>query len=120
MEGAPSLSNADQQVLGGTFAANQSRNGQIDELVRPGPYKELLPCEDLCFDLVRSCPSALGFGCPLPGRGLEVGYGKRDGGEGVRCSFAGAVYQVAGVGRVGLDRWVIVTIVAIAVGWSVL
>ncbi|PNS13836.1 Calcium influx-promoting protein ehs1 [Sphaceloma murrayae] len=113
MQEAPRGSNAQQQVLGRTFAANQSRNARIDALVRPGPYKELLPCEDLCFDLVRSCPSALGFGCPQPGRGLEAGYGKRDGGVGVRCSFAGAVYQVAAAGRVGTGRGMAVLVACV-------
>ncbi|KAF2221348.1 stretch-activated Ca2+-permeable channel component-domain-containing protein [Elsinoe ampelina] len=114
---APSLSGASQQVLGGTFASNRSRNSRIDEEVRPGPYKELLPCEDLCFDLVRSCPSALGFACPAPGRGLEAGYGKRSEGVGVRCSFAGAVYQVAAAGRVGVGLRMVVGGLVLALSW---
>ncbi|KAF4554097.1 Stretch-activated Ca2+-permeable channel component-like protein [Elsinoe fawcettii] len=114
---APSLSNAKQQVLGGTMASNSSRNSRIDDLVKPGPYKELLPCEDLCFDLVRSCPSALGFSCPHPGRGLEAGYGKRDGGVGVRCSFAGAVYQVAASSRTEMSLRMALGTALVAVFW---
>ncbi|KAK0739228.1 stretch-activated Ca2+-permeable channel component-domain-containing protein [Apiosordaria backusii] len=57
---------------------NSSRNTRIDEEIRPGPYKELLPCEDLCYDLVRSCPASMGFGCPQPGGlGFEGNYGQR-------------------------------------------
>ncbi|KAL8301646.1 hypothetical protein RB597_002184 [Gaeumannomyces tritici] len=41
-----------------------SRNAFIDTVIQPGPYKELLPCSDLCFDLVQSCHPKLGFGCP--------------------------------------------------------
>ncbi|RGP62490.1 hypothetical protein FLONG3_10192, partial [Fusarium longipes] len=36
-------------------ANNSSRNAWIDETVEPGPYKELLPCEDICYDVVQSC-----------------------------------------------------------------
>ncbi|KAG8532069.1 uncharacterized protein KY384_003706 [Bacidia gigantensis] len=47
------------------LSINRSRNPLIDEKIQPGTYKELLPCQDLCYDLVRSCPAALGFSCPL-------------------------------------------------------
>ena len=56
---------------------NSSRNKWIDENIRPGTYKELLPCQDLCYGLVRKCPAALGFSCPLEGHGLERSYAKR-------------------------------------------
>lgn len=42
----------------------ESRLPQIDIDIRPGPYKELLPCMDLCYDIVRSCPAVMGFACP--------------------------------------------------------
>ncbi|RBR11409.1 uncharacterized protein FIESC28_09023 [Fusarium coffeatum] len=48
-------------------ANNSSRNAWIDETVNPGPYKELLPCEDICYDVVQSCPSAMNLKCPQPG-----------------------------------------------------
>jgi calcium channel MID1 len=44
-----------------------SRNPRIDDIIQPGPYKELLPCDDLCYNIVRSCPAAMGFACPRPG-----------------------------------------------------
>ncbi|KAL8371756.1 hypothetical protein RB595_001519 [Gaeumannomyces hyphopodioides] len=44
-----------------------SRNAFIDEQIQPGPYKELLPCENLCFDLMQSCHPKLGFSCPTLG-----------------------------------------------------
>ncbi|MCJ1466899.1 stretch-activated cation channel mid1 [Pseudocyphellaria aurata] len=59
---------------------NSSRNPLIDQKIQPGPWKEVLPCEDLCYDLVRSCPAALQFGCPT-GKWLEYSYGIR--GKGV-------------------------------------
>ncbi len=55
---------------------NSSRNPMIDSDILPGPYKEVLPCEDLCYELVRSCPSFMGFVCPLAGHGLEYSYGR--------------------------------------------
>ncbi|XPS68125.1 hypothetical protein M3J09_000416 [Ascochyta lentis] len=76
------------------FGYSQSRNPLIDTTIKPGPYKEMLPCEDLCFDLVRSCPAQLGFACPNnPARALS--YGKRDpDGDVLKCSFPGAVVKL--------------------------
>ncbi len=89
--------NADlQQPLLDAVATNSSRNPNIDEKIRPGPYKELLPCEDLCYDLVQSCPASLGFSCPLRGRGLEQSYGFRSGPENLTCSYLGAAFFLSG------------------------
>lgn len=95
-------------------AYNQSRNPFIDELISPGPYKELKPCEDLCFDIVRSCPPQLGFGCPnAPGRDMD--YGTRDvKGNQLTCSFPGAVVKLnveAGVGT--LSSHMLTTVVVV-------
>jgi calcium channel MID1 len=48
---------------------NSSRNAEIDTKVAPGPYRELLPCRDLCYELVRSCPASMGFACPQLSQG---------------------------------------------------
>ena len=66
----------------------------IDDVIKPGPYKEMLPCQDLCFDIVRSCPAQLGFACPnSPAR--ELSYGKRDREEQeLKCNFPGAVVKL--------------------------
>ncbi|GAB7365365.1 hypothetical protein MBLNU230_g6444t1 [Neophaeotheca triangularis] len=95
MPGAPSLdgSPAFRQTRGSVRASNSTRNaGIINAQVLPGPYKEVLPCEDLCYSLVQSCPAKLGFGCPDSGVGLEVDYGKRSDNGTVTCSYLGAVY----------------------------
>lgn len=95
MENAPTLdgSPAFQQTIRSVQATNGTRNaGIINGQILPGPYKEVLPCEDLCYSLVQSCPASLGFGCPAPGRGLERDYGKRSKNESVTCSYLGAVY----------------------------
>ena len=101
MLGAPTLpgSPAWTQTLNSTFASNQSRNHEIIDLdIMPGPYKEVLPCEDLCYSLVQKCPASMGIGCPLKGRGLERSYGTRDDPELVKCSYLGAVYYHNGAG----------------------
>lgn len=67
----------------------------IDAEIQPGPYKELLPCEDLCFDIVRSCPAQLGFACPSPPL-RELSYGRRDNDnpDNLTCNFPGAVVNL--------------------------
>ncbi|SMR46463.1 unnamed protein product [Zymoseptoria tritici ST99CH_1E4] len=94
MPDAPTVqgSNAFSQTYLSNVATNRSRNGLIDEVIQPGPYKEILPCEDLCYSLMQSCPAAMGFVCPYPGRGLEAGYGKRSKNGSLTCSYLGAVY----------------------------
>jgi calcium channel MID1 len=80
---------------------NSSRNPNIDTTVQPGPYKEILPCEDLCYDIVRSCPSSMGFSCPLPGQAqFSYSYGQRPNGspeqEGqITCNYPGAAYHLS-------------------------
>lgn len=101
-----------------TSATMTSRNPAIDTVVRPGPYKEVLPCEDLCYNLTQSCPSALGFGCPRPGMvGFDSSYGRRgkqdENGE-VYCNYPGAAHVFSGAGRVGVG-WVLGLVAAGAV-----
>ena len=74
---------------GGVFAP--SRNPMIDMDIAPGPYKEVLPCEDLCYKLVQSCPAALQFKCPIKNHGLSNTYAKINGSSPhVTCNFPGA------------------------------
>ncbi|CAK7274875.1 hypothetical protein SEPCBS57363_006388 [Sporothrix epigloea] len=77
-------------------AFNSSRNPFIDETIAPGPYKEVLPCEDLCYNLVQSCPSAIGFSCPRPAKyGFNTSYGIRTSADlngFVTCNYPGAAH----------------------------
>ncbi|ORZ12650.1 stretch-activated Ca2+-permeable channel component-domain-containing protein, partial [Absidia repens] len=41
-----------------------SRNPWIDETYKPSGWTELLPCIDLCYHVVQSCPPFLQFNCP--------------------------------------------------------
>ena len=86
-------------------AYTSSRNPLIDEVVQPGPYKEVLPCDDVCYQLVQSCPAALGFDCPLRGSiGFDVSYGRRDG-EGVTCNYPGSAHYPSASGRAASVPW---------------
>lgn len=46
------------------ISANASRNPWVDETMKPGEWTELLPCIDLCYHVVQSCPPFLQFFCP--------------------------------------------------------
>jgi calcium channel MID1 len=80
---------------------NASRNPNIDTFVQPGPYKEILPCDDLCHNLVQSCPASMQFACPRPGRlGYNTSYGQRPNpaipeqvGQ-ITCNYPGAAHDV--------------------------
>lgn len=99
------------------FAYSKSRNPMIDDVIKPGPYKELLPCEDMCFAIVKSCPAVLGFSCPNePARKLT--YGQKTKGA-LTCNFPGAVVDL-NVARGGagarIVEIVVVVVVAVVVG----
>ena len=71
---------------------NKSRSLRIDEEVQPGPYKEVLPCDYLCYNIVQSCPAVLGFACPTPDMlNFNTSYRHHDaaGGE-VKCNYHGS------------------------------
>ncbi|KAK3358958.1 stretch-activated Ca2+-permeable channel component-domain-containing protein [Lasiosphaeria hispida] len=111
-----------------TAATNSSRNPLIDSVVQPGPYKEVLPCEDLCYNLVQSCPSAMGFSCPRPGDiGFQASYGHRkQAGEGTNgeltCNYPGSAHVFSAARRVGVEWGSMSVAVAavIAVGFFLL
>ncbi|KAI1447190.1 stretch-activated Ca2+-permeable channel component-domain-containing protein [Annulohypoxylon stygium] len=83
---------------GDKLAYNSSRNPIIDQVVQPGPYKELLPCEDLCYELVRSCPASMEFSCPRPRSEFSFsnGYGRDFGSGSLSCNYPGSAHFPAG------------------------
>lgn len=86
--------------LADTRAFNSSRNPRIDEFIKPGPYKEVLPCDDLCYNIVQSCPSSLGFSCPKWNQtGFATSYGMRKGSEGLTCNYQGSAHTISAAGR---------------------
>ncbi|KAF1844824.1 calcium channel subunit Mid1 [Cucurbitaria berberidis CBS 394.84] len=96
------------------FAYSKSRNPMIDELIKPGPYKEMKPCQDLCFDIVRSCPAKLNFACPI-GPAVDHSYGRRDpSGDTLTCNFPGAVVKLNVKAEAGAFRYNIKNVVMVA------
>ena len=86
---------------------NQSRNPMIDTDINPGPYNEVLPCSDLCYGLVQSCPASLQFACPLEGHGLNYTYGKPSNNEGqITCNAPGAGISGSTTLRLG-GAWIL-------------
>lgn len=69
---------------------NASRNAFIDETIAPGPYKEILPCHEICYEVVQSCPAVLGFNCPLKGMtAFQYSYGTSESAPFVTCQYPG-------------------------------
>lgn len=105
-----------------SLSLNSSRNPLIDEHVKPGPYKEILPCQDLCYNLVQSCPAAMGFSCPRPGMmGFEAAYGYRPNGsvgeEGqITCNYPGAAYHLSGARGLEPMAWMVLAVVMCGFG----
>lgn len=74
--------------------SNHSRNPIIDQKIHPGPYKEVLPCKDVCYTLVKNCPANLEFACPQ-GEQLNWSYGSRDEQGMITCNYLGAAYYLS-------------------------
>ncbi|MCJ1433810.1 stretch-activated cation channel mid1 [Xylographa pallens] len=94
--GDPTFSEANKSVM----YLNSSRVRRIDQIIQPGPYKELLPCIGLCYDLVQNCPAALGFACPLAGKGQNYSYGYVTNNS-LTCNIPGAIWGVNGASGYG-------------------
>lgn len=98
------LPDAERAIAKTKAGVNASRNARIDELLVPGPYKEVLPCDELCFNLVRSCPASMGFGCPQFGdMGFNESYGVKPLFPGdasgrisnITCNSPGTIYYLS-------------------------
>ena len=75
----------------------------IDDNVRPGPWKEILPCKDLCYELVQSCPASMGFVCPLKGEGTES-YGNIRDDEKITCNFPGKPWPISNAAYIAAKK----------------
>ncbi|KAI1169825.1 stretch-activated Ca2+-permeable channel component-domain-containing protein [Nemania sp. FL0916] len=96
-------------------AYNSSRNQNIDVNVQPGPYKEVLPCDYLCYELVQSCPASIGFSCPLKSStyGYNTSYASFNASKELSCNFPGSGFfppsgsaKAAPLGSLALLIWV--------------
>ncbi|KAI0129314.1 stretch-activated Ca2+-permeable channel component-domain-containing protein [Hypoxylon sp. NC0597] len=98
-------------------AFNSSRNPIIDEVIQPGPYKELLPCEGLCYELVRSCPASMKFSCPNPSSeyGFNTSYGRQKDDGSLSCNYPGSAHFPAGARAISPSwPWIIGTVGALS------
>lgn len=83
---------------------NSSRNRLIDQVIEPGPYKEVLPCKELCYGLVQSCPASLGFVCPSERFGLQYSYGSiGTDRNNPQCNIPGASLGISGSWRLQIS-----------------
>ena len=102
--GDPTFSEANKSIM----YLNSSRVPRIDQIIQPGPYKELLPCIGLCYGLVQNCPAALGFACPLAGKGQNYSYGYVTDNS-LTCNIPGAIWGVSeasGCGPSTVGVWI--------------
>lgn len=79
--------------------------------IDPGDFGEVLPCIDLCFDVVQSCPNFLGFGCPV--KNMAGNYATMNS-DGFQCNGLGLV-PVPSEGAVSRQGWRMMQVVAMAV-----
>jgi hypothetical protein len=76
---------------------NQSRSPMINDVIKPEPYNEILPCGDICFPLVQNCPASLQFMCPYaqtPWYDASYGYLGGNASD-PTCNIPGAVWGVS-------------------------
>lgn len=98
---------------------NTSRDDFIDSEIKPGPYKEMLPCIDMCYAIVQDCPAEMGFACPDVNSVGFKGYYMTmvNGSNTLTCNFPGAVYRVNGaqwlVSQLGAWHSMVVTFVIV-------
>lgn len=84
-----------------------SRNNLINSVIRPGNYKEILPCADLCYQIVQDCSPLFGFICPAKGHGLEQSYGFISDDGDVTCSYPGAYYYRSPAAFIRASSWAV-------------
>ncbi|KAI0408194.1 stretch-activated Ca2+-permeable channel component-domain-containing protein [Xylaria palmicola] len=120
----PDGSFVDQSIrnaFGNLTAFRSSRNVDIDEKIQPGPYKELLPCDYLCYELVRSCPASIGFSCPLPKSkfGFHTSYAVQNKSKDLSCNYPGSTHDLSAastmtVSWVGVAALIIVPLLLVS------
>lgn len=92
---------------------NESRNPWIDQTMAPGAWTELLPCIDLCYRVVQSCPPFMQFRCPKGDlAALQYGYWKKQTGDENRpvCNRVGldeSLLVISRASSAAADRWLL-------------
>ncbi|KAI1498553.1 stretch-activated Ca2+-permeable channel component-domain-containing protein [Biscogniauxia marginata] len=113
----PNGSSVPQEIkdkYGHLKAFASSRNSIIDTEIQPGPYKELLPCNDVCYELVRSCPASLSFKCPSPKSefGFNDSYGLRKDDGSLSCNYPGSAHYKSHAGAISASSIVTIGIMS--------
>ncbi|KAK5630754.1 hypothetical protein RRF57_006469 [Xylaria bambusicola] len=100
---------------GGNKAFNSSRNVEIDEAIEPGPYKEVLPCDYLCYELIKSCPASMGFACPLPNSkyGFDTSYAVPDTSKELSCNYPGSAYYPSAATSIAISWMSMVALIVV-------
>ncbi|KAI1753432.1 stretch-activated Ca2+-permeable channel component-domain-containing protein [Xylaria castorea] len=101
--------------FGNVKAYNSSRIVEIDNTVQPGPYKEVLPCDYLCYELVKSCPASIGFSCPLPNNkfSFNTSYAIPDNDKELSCNYPGSAYYPSAAGTMAVCWTSMVTFITL-------
>lgn len=94
--------------------AGQSRNPEVNKVIRPGKYKEIMPCADLCYRIVQDCDPSFAFQCPKKGRGLENSYGEYSDNGDISCSYPGAVYFLSAAHHITAGHFLSLLLFAIS------
>ncbi|KAI1155772.1 stretch-activated Ca2+-permeable channel component-domain-containing protein [Nemania diffusa] len=91
--------------FGNQKAFTSSRNVEIDDTIKPGPYKEVLPCDYLCYELVKSCPASMEFSCPLPKSkfGFNTSYAIPDKDKELSCNYPGSAYYPSAANAIAVS-----------------
>ncbi|KAI3323081.1 stretch-activated Ca2+-permeable channel component-domain-containing protein [Xylariaceae sp. AK1471] len=115
----PDGSLVDQDIrknFGQSKAFNSSRNVEIDNKVQPGPYKEVLPCDYLCYELVQSCPASMGFSCPQQKSkfGFNTSYAVLDKTKQLSCNYPGSAHYPSTAGAITVSWAGMVTLAIMA------
>ena len=102
---------------------SSSRNPLIDTVVKPGPYKELLPCKSLCYGLVQNCHALLGFACPPEGEISNQSYWSGAGMDSQNnsiCNIPGAIWGVNSSARLKFSGVVLAVAFTMALSSSII
>ncbi|KAG0303066.1 stretch-activated cation channel mid1 [Dissophora globulifera] len=82
-------------------------------LMNPGDYGEVLPCIDLCYDVVQGCPNFLGFNCPV--KNFAGNYARMNA-QGFQCNGLGVVPVPSAAASATLKRgWDVLSMLGVVV-----
>lgn len=97
---------------------NTSRNSLIDSVIKPGPYKEVMPCIEMCYDMVKKCPASMGFACPSNNLS-RWSYGELKFASGdLGCNYPGASYNDSSGWSIFSHRRLEVMVYALGCFWA--